>query len=93
MGDPVTDKARFDAASPLLQAARIKQPVLLAYGAQDEQVPVAHGRALFNALKPGNPSAEFHLFDEKEQAWSLESNRAELWTKIEKFLEKHNGKP
>ena len=92
MGDPVTDKARFDAASPLQQAARIKQPVFLAYGAQDEQVPVEHGRALFSVLKPGNPLAEFHLFDEKEQAWSLESNRAELWTKIEQFLEKHNGK-
>ncbi len=91
IGDPCADAAQLAATSPLRQALRIKNPVFLAYGAQDVEVPAAHGRALYDAIKPGNPDAEFHLFDEKGQA-PLAKNRAALWTKIEQFLEKHNGK-
>ncbi len=93
VGDPVQDKAQFQATSPLHNAARITRPVLLAYGAQDEEVPAAHGQALYDAVKPGNPAAEFHLFDAAGQSWSLEKNRVELWTRIEKFLQKHIGTP
>ena len=35
--------------------------------------------------------AELHLFDEQGQSASLEKNRAELWTRIELFLERHIG--
>lgn len=91
IGDPKRDKDKFIAVSPLQQAARIKRPVLLAYGAEDVRVPGKHGQMLFDAVKPHNPQAEFHWFDANGQAPSLESNRADLWTKIEQFLERHIG--
>lgn len=93
VGDPKKDQAQFSATSPLLLARRITQPVLLAYGAMDVEVPGKHGRQLFDAIKPGNPDAQFMWFDEKGQASSLEANRARLWTGIEQFLEQHIGKP
>src|SRR5262249_13673223 len=43
IGDPEKDAAQLKATSPLEQAARIKQPLLLAYGDIDERVPKVHG--------------------------------------------------
>jgi dipeptidyl aminopeptidase/acylaminoacyl peptidase len=93
VGDPDKDQAQFNATSPLLNAARIKAPVLLAYGDKDVEVPGKHGLLLYEAIKPGNPAAEFMLFDQKAQPHSLEKNRVELWTRIEQFLERQIGKP
>ncbi len=92
VGDPSTDQAQFSATSPLKNAAKIKGPVLLAYGAHDVKVPAKHGRMLYDALKASNPAAEFYLYDEKGQDWSLAGNRADLWSKIDSFLERHIGK-
>lgn len=91
IGDPKADKDKFIAVSPLHQAARIQRPVLLAYGAEDVRVPGKHGKMLFDAVKPHNPQAQFHWFDDKGQPPSLEGNRVELWTHIEQFLERHIG--
>jgi dipeptidyl aminopeptidase/acylaminoacyl peptidase len=93
IGDPKTDAAQLRATSPMANAARIRKPVLLAYGAHDSAVPAADGQALFDAIKPGNPAAELHLFDQKGQRWPREDNATVLWQRIEQFLEKHNGKP
>ena len=93
VGDPKKDLAQFNATSPLLEANKIKRPVLLAYGAKDVEVPGKHGRKLYDAIKPGNPDAEFMWFDENGQPPSLEANRAALWTRIAQFLAKHIGQP
>jgi dipeptidyl aminopeptidase/acylaminoacyl peptidase len=91
VGDPRADAAQFAATSPLQQAGRIKRPVLLAYGAKDVEVPGEHGRKLYDAIKPHNPDAEFIMFDEQGQPPSLEANRAQLWTRVAQFLERHIG--
>lgn len=76
-----------------MPAASVKQPVLLAYGAQDEIGPAAQGKKLADAIRAGgNAEVEFHVYDEKGQDWSLANNRIDLWTKIERFLERHIGK-
>ena len=45
IGDPVADAALLDAVSPVVQAARIKAPVLLAFGEKDRRVPLVHGQS------------------------------------------------
>ncbi len=91
VGDPVRDMEQFKATSPLRNAARITHPVLLAYGDKDVEVPGKNGRQLYQAIKAGNPDAELIMFDENGQA-PLDKNRAELWTRIEQFLERQIGK-
>ncbi len=54
IGDQVKDAAQLKATSPLVQAARIKAPLLLAYGGIDQRVPMYHGRKLLDAIKPHN---------------------------------------
>lgn len=94
VGNPGADGAQFKATSPLAQAARIKAPVLLAYGARDVQVPVREGRQLYAAIRAaGNAQAQWALYDEKGQDWSLADNRIDLWTRIEQFLAGQLGQP
>lgn len=92
IGHPVKDAAQLRATSPLANARRIGNPMLLAYGAEDSEVPAGDGQALYDAIKTANPASEFHLFDKKGQGWSRENNGAQLWMRIEQFLEKNNGK-
>lgn len=91
VGDQVKDAAQLKATSPLEQAARIKQPVLLAYGAVDRRVPLIHGLAFRDALVQTNNQVEWVQYDEEGHGWRLPKNNIDFWTRVEKFLGKHIG--
>jgi dipeptidyl aminopeptidase/acylaminoacyl peptidase len=93
VGDPVTDAAKFAATSPLKQAARLKQPLLLAHGSADMRVPLYHGTQFRDAVKAGNDQVEWIEYEEEGHGWSLVKNRVDFWTRVEKFLERNIGKP
>jgi dipeptidyl aminopeptidase/acylaminoacyl peptidase len=93
VGDPVKDAEQFKATSPLHQAARITQPLLMAYGAVDQRVPVYHGRKLYDAVKLTNPNVEMVVYDEEAHGWTLPKNRIDFWGRVEKFLDKNIGTP
>jgi dipeptidyl aminopeptidase/acylaminoacyl peptidase len=91
IGDPVANAAQFKATSPLQQAARIKQPLLLAYGGIDERVPLVHGKKFYEAVKPGNPNVEWVVYEDEGHGWAKPENQVDFWGRVEKFLEKHIG--
>jgi dipeptidyl aminopeptidase/acylaminoacyl peptidase len=93
IGDQVKDAEQLKATSPLLQASRIKQPLLLAYGGADRRVPLNHGLKLRDAVKPGNPNVEWIEYGEEGHGWSLPKNRIDFWGRVERFLDKNIGKP
>ena len=86
VGDPVADAALLKSVSPLEQAAKIKQPLLLAYGAWDVRVPLIHGEKLRDALKPHNPKVEWVVYKDEGHGWARPENRIDFWTRVEKFL-------
>lgn len=92
LGDRIADAARFKATSPLQQAARITQPLLLAYGGADRRVPLAHGERFYAAVKENNPHVEWVLYPEEGHGWALAQTRIDFWTRVEKFLERSIGK-
>ena len=92
VGDPVKDAAQLKATSPLHQAARIKQPVLLAYGGADTRVPLHHGEKFYKAVKQGNPNVEWVVYQNEGHGWSLPETRVDFWTRVEKFLDRSIGK-
>lgn len=92
IGDPVKDAERFTATSPLKQAARIKQPLLMGYGAIDQRVPLYHGRMFHDAVKAHNPNVEMVVYDHEGHSWALPETRVDFWGRAEKFLDKHIGK-
>lgn len=93
IGDQAKDAAQFAATSPLVQAARIKQPVLLAYGGSDRRVPAYHGEKFYKAVKGHNPAAEWVLYPAEGHGWLLPQTNIDFWTRVEKFLDKNIGTP
>jgi hypothetical protein len=55
IGDPDKDAAILKAASPLENAAKIRAPVLMAYGGSDRRVPIIHGEKM-TRQKQARPS-------------------------------------
>ncbi len=93
VGDPVKDADQLAATSPLLQAARIKQPLLLAYGGADKRVPIHHGHKFYDAVKQTNKDVEWVEYDGEGHGWLLPATRVDFWTRVEKFLDRNIGKP
>jgi len=91
IGDRVKDAAQLQATSPLRQAARVTQPLLLAYGGADVRVPITHGLKFHDAVKAGNPNVEWIEYPEEGHGWALPKNRIDFWTRVEHFLDKNIG--
>jgi len=91
VGDPVKDAAQFAATSPLKQAARITQPLLLAYGGADLRVPLYHGRKFYDAVKRSNKDVEWVEYEDEAHGWTLLETRLDFWGRVEKFLQRQIG--
>ena len=91
IGDPVGDKAQLAKTSPLLQSARITQPLLMAYGGSDRRVPIDHGTSFRNAVQKTNNQVEWVEYREEGHGWALVKNRVDFWGRVEKFLDRHIG--
>ncbi|MYN30627.1 alpha/beta hydrolase family protein [Duganella levis] len=91
VGDPKLDAAQFRETSPLHNAARITQPVLLAYGKEDARVPFHEGRKFRDALAAANQQVEWLEYTPNVEDWKTQANRIDLWRHIEAFLAKHIG--
>lgn len=92
IGDRTANAAQFQATSPIAQAARITQPLLLAYGAADQRVPLYHGKQFYAAVKQHNRDVEWVVYDEEGHGWTLPKNRIDFWGRVEKFLDRNIGK-
>jgi dipeptidyl aminopeptidase/acylaminoacyl peptidase len=91
IGDPVRDAEQLKATSPIAQAARITQPLILAYGGVDVRVPIYHGKQFYEAVTKTNKNVEWIEYPEEAHGWSLPKNHYDFWTRVEKFLDKHIG--
>jgi dipeptidyl aminopeptidase/acylaminoacyl peptidase len=91
VGDQVKDAAQLKATSPIEQAARIKQPLLMAYGGVDRRVPMHHGKKFLEAVRRTNQNVEWIEYPEEAHGWYLPKNSIDFWTRVEKFLDKNIG--
>lgn len=91
VGDRVKDAAQLAATSPVQQARKITQPVLMLYGRQDRRVPIAHGDAMHAALKEHNPNVTYKVYNDEGHGFALAANNIDAWTRIEAFLNRYIG--
>jgi dipeptidyl aminopeptidase/acylaminoacyl peptidase len=89
IGDPAKDPAAFADVSPLAQAGRIKQPLLMAHGAQDKRVPIVHASRLSRAVKEKNPNVEYIVYPDEAHGWHREADSIDFWKHVEAFLDKN----
>ncbi|WP_058936905.1 alpha/beta hydrolase family protein [Roseateles depolymerans] len=89
LGDPVQDEAMLRQFSPVLHADKMKAPLLLAMGAADVRVPLAHGERMRDALvKAGNPP-EWVVYPGEGHTWLLPESHIDFAKRMERFLAKH----
>jgi dienelactone hydrolase len=91
IGDRVKDAEQLRATSPLQQAARIRNPLLIGHGRLDKRVPIEHGRRMFDAVKGHNPAAEYVEYAEEGHGWWDPATNVAWWKRVEGFLARHMG--
>jgi dienelactone hydrolase len=89
IGDPEANTEQFKAASPLQNAKRITQPILMAYGFDDRRVPIIHGEKIHSAIATPRDQVEWIVYKEEGHGWFKEEYRTDFWTRVEKFLDKY----
>ncbi len=89
VGDADKDADKLRAVSPVAQAARIRAPLLLAYGDKDYRVPINHGRRLRDAMtEAGNPP-EYVEYENEGHGWQHMATRLDFARRVENFLAQH----
>lgn len=86
VADQVSDAAQIKATSPVEHAAKLKRPLILAYGGVDRRVPIAHGKRMMAALKEHNSQVEWIEYPDEAHGWTQLKNNVDFWSKVEKLL-------
>ncbi|KAB8198508.1 prolyl oligopeptidase family serine peptidase [Lysobacter maris] len=85
------DTAALAAASPNRIAQRIKVPVFLAAGKEDEVAPPKHTELMEKALKEAGVAVEASYFSGEGHGFYKEENKREYYTGLLAFLARHLG--
>lgn len=85
------DKSVLVANSPAQQVAQVKVPVFLVQGGADRRVPMDQFNALKNAFAQAGTPIETMVVDGEGHGFYKPSNRADLYRRLEAFLQKHIG--
>jgi dipeptidyl aminopeptidase/acylaminoacyl peptidase len=92
VGDPEQDEDLLTAASPALNADRIKAPLLIAQGARDPRVNKDESDQMVAALKARGIDVPYIVKDIEGHGFRNEENQFVFYEAMEKFLDKYIGK-
>ena len=89
IGDPETEKELLKAASPLFHVDKIKAPLFVAQGANDQRVKQAESDQIVEALKSKGIDVPYMLKEDEGHGFYNEENQFDFYREMEKFLSKH----
>ena len=89
VGSADTDAELISRNSPVLLASEIKAPLFLAFGEEDERVPLAHGKRLREALRKQSREPEWVTYPGEAHGWAMQETRLDFARRLETFLGKH----
>jgi dipeptidyl aminopeptidase/acylaminoacyl peptidase len=92
VGDPVRDRDRMHATSPLFNAGRIRVPLFVAQGANDPRVRREESDQIVAALRQRGVPVEYMVKENEGHGFSNEENRFDFYRALEAFLTRHLGK-
>lgn len=87
----IGDRASLATVSPVNLATRIKTPVFLAAGGQDERAPIQHSKRMQDALARAGVPVETLYFDTEGHGFYTQAHRREYYTRLLAFLARHLG--
>jgi len=91
IADPDKDAAQLAATSPLKNAQRLTQPLLMAYGMEDVRVPVFHGTEFRDAVSDTNKNVEWLSYAREGHGLRQQDDRLDYWRHVEAFLDRCFG--
>jgi dipeptidyl aminopeptidase/acylaminoacyl peptidase len=86
IGDPERDRAQFDRTSAVKNAAAIKAPLFLAYGSDDQRVPLVHGDKMRSALDEHGKRYEWVVYPGEGHGFNKDEHRADFYRRALDFL-------
>lgn len=89
VGDPEQDAEYLRQISPLYQADRIRNPLLIVQGARDPRVNPEDTDRLVEILKENGVAVDYKVFEDEGHQVQEKPNRIKLFKTILKFLEIH----
>lgn len=90
IGDPQAGDDWWREITPLAQAEKIKAPLLLAHGREDQRVPLVHGERMRDALrKAGNAPDPWVIYEDEGHGWFRIETRIDFARRLETFLGRH----
>lgn len=87
----IGDPAKLAAVSPNRLADRIKVPVFLAAGGEDERAPIEHSKGMERALIKAGTPVETLYYDTEGHGFYTQEHQREYYTRLLAFLSRHLG--
>lgn len=89
IGDPVKDRERLMATSPLFHAGEIRKPLMVVQGANDPRVIKPESDDIVAAVKKNGVPVEYVVFDDEGHGFSKKKNQIEGNRRMVEFLDKY----
>ncbi|KQW52117.1 MULTISPECIES: S9 family peptidase [unclassified Roseateles] len=89
VGDPVKDRERLMATSPLFHAHEIKKPLMVIQGANDPRVIKPESDDIVAAVKKNGVPVDYLVFDDEGHGFSKKKNSLEANRRMVEFLDKY----
>jgi dipeptidyl aminopeptidase/acylaminoacyl peptidase len=93
IADPEKDAAQVKQTSPLQQAARVKAPLLMAYGELDQRVPIEQGERFRDAAGKINHDIEWVTYKDEGHGFRKVPDNLDFWRRAERLLGRAIGAP
>ncbi|MGB3341361.1 MAG: S9 family peptidase [bacterium] len=91
VGNPDTEEDFLKSRSPLFKIHEIKNPILIAQGANDPRVKQEESEQIVAALEKAGIEHEYIIFPDEGHGFRKPKNRLKFYAAVEEFLAKHLG--
>ena len=83
------DEAKLKAYSPSYNVEKLKAPVLIVHGGEDERAPIEQAESIIDALKKANHPHQYMLLENEGHGFYKPEHRAKYYNNVLAFLDKH----
>jgi dipeptidyl aminopeptidase/acylaminoacyl peptidase len=87
MGHPSLNRAGYIAGSPVFDVEKIRSPLLIFHGDEDERVHPQQSEELVEALKRAGKTFEYYLYGGEEHGIFQDANQLHFYATVGRFLD------
>jgi dipeptidyl aminopeptidase/acylaminoacyl peptidase len=89
LGDPIRDRAHYDAASPITFIHNVKAPLLVLQGDNDPRVPKEEAIQVFDLLKQDGKTVDAHYYPNEGHGFSKRENQIDSIRRTVEWFDKY----